>query len=122
VVKDVALQIAAGCLRVDPYPCREPGLDNHHPLPDRSPRNPHPPENGHRGQEDGPFWYFPGLPLGSRVFRGARGREVQGTPGAHGRPGDRREGGVSSRTRHPRRRRPNSRLRFSPPSTSLSGV
>ena len=31
------------CAAVNPYPCREPGGDHPHSLPDRTPWNPHPP-------------------------------------------------------------------------------
>ena len=31
------------------------------------------PKNGQRGQEDGSFWYFPGLPLGLDMVPGISG-------------------------------------------------
>src|ERR1035437_5945808 len=82
-VKHVALQIAAGCLRVDPYPAANQVAITNTPYQTGFQGIPIPPGNGYRGKEDGPFWYFLGLPLVLEVFPrisvAGRGLEARGT-------------------------------------------
>src|ERR1035441_10099805 len=86
-------RVSASRSAIDPYPCREPGSDNPHSRPDRSPRNPHPSPERVPAQEGGPLWHFRGFPLGLDVFpgmsgarRGLEAKRSTGNTRGHGGP------------------------------------
>jgi hypothetical protein len=62
-----------GLASYNPYPCREPRGDNPHPLPTGFQGIPTRPGSGQRGQEDGPSWYFLGVPVASNMVPGISG-------------------------------------------------